>query len=154
MKTYQNLLNGLIKSNLFENKLDSNAALALKWDLRRKSPYNWRFIQKVGLMSNNQKFIIFYSCLILCLIGLLMAVKAVPAAEVTLDRFWGVYVISQCWALMMAGVGLMLPISLMAFGLGWLQLYLLATGQIEPHLTSEGLGPALRSIFGSFINPN
>lgn len=53
--------------------------------------------------------------------------------------------ISSCYALLGLGIGL--PLVILASILGWLQLVLLISGNISPHLAKEGLFKVLDTLF-------
>lgn len=140
----------MIKHNLPENQLDTNAAPALKWYIH-SAPTHWRYIQQAELMRSHIKFFVFYLCTLATAIGLVLLASSIEPVNEIMSQFWGVYIISQCWALMIGGIGLAAPVIVIIFGFGWLQLFLLANGQIEPHMTSEGFGSALKTIFGKIL---
>lgn len=141
----------MIKSTHKVRKLDFIAAPALSWGLNHKRPFSWTF-EQVAVVMKHWKFAVFYLSTVALALTLIMLASTLEPIRSIMDNFWGVYLMSQCWTLMIAGIGLALPVIVITFGFGWLQLFLLANGQIEPHLTSEGFGSALKTIFGKIFS--
>lgn len=136
---------------MLEAKLDRNAPITIKYNLTQSPSSKWAYIQQVKVMSKSWKFIVFYVLLITVTCGLVTLTFAIPTLGASLSNFWGVYLLSQCWNYMMAGLGLAIPVCIIAFGLIWIQFYLMINGLIEPHLTSKGFGSALKTIYGTIL---
>lgn len=95
----------------------------------------------------NAKFYSAFALIFLTVLGLgyavLMAAMAQP--EVALVVFMGSISTLCCYLLI--GLGMAIPVILLASILGWLQLALLLSGNIDPHLSREGFFHVLDTLF-------
>lgn len=114
-------------------------------------PYSTRYtVPNVKIDENKMNNVKFYSAFALILftvLGLGYAVLMVSIAEPGLLNvvFLGSVSTLCCYALV--GVGFAIPVVLLASILGWLQLALLLSGNIDPHLSREGLFTVLDTLF-------
>ncbi|HRE30523.1 MAG TPA: hypothetical protein PLD88_00980, partial [Candidatus Berkiella sp.] len=102
------------------------------------------------IYDNKMSNIKFYSVFTLILFAVLelgYAVLMLSMSDPTLGTIAFLSSLSSLSCFLLLGLGLAIPAVLLASILGWLQLALLLSGNIDPHLSREGLFTVLNTLF-------
>ncbi|MCS5710220.1 hypothetical protein [Candidatus Berkiella aquae] len=96
---------------------------------------------------SNIKFYSVFALIFFVVLGLGYAVLMLSMSDPMLGTITFLSTLSSLSCFLLLGLGLAIPAVLLASILGWLQLALLLSGNIDPHLSREGFFTVLNTLF-------
>lgn len=99
------------------------------------------------------KLTLYYLCLIIGTALLLGLASQITAVWSVLLPMMPLFFLSQSLAYVLTGPALGLFVTGIVLVFGWLQLLLIASGKIAPHLSDEGFITAFKSIVSTLYKP-
>ena len=95
---------------------------------------------------NAVRFPFLISVLVLLLVGLLGITVYTSPNDASYNMLLGWLLFNQLGPLWLFGIGVGLPVFCLAALFGWIQMILIANGNIPPHLSSKGFLEALSAM--------
>jgi hypothetical protein len=98
----------------------------------------------------NHSFLFAYLLIMAALIGLSYEILNLMEDYPVLSSIFYIQFINGFGCFVLLGMGIGLPLAILGSVLGWVQLALLMSGNIDPHLAKEGLVTVLKTILAKF----